>query len=803
MTNNLVGMDLEEGETITISSSNEGGAIVSHIIEVTGSENYYNGMAVKVNSKNTTYQGQGYAYWCSDNDFLMSATGGYFPAITGHQKKGLTWNYNLYTKAFAIIGSPDPGYEVTSVTVSYKDANGDVQNLIRNKEQLDESLTFEVQHYPTNVEATCETALKLADPTKAASKDNPYLITSVKDMVILSKIVNAKVPWSIGSWFKVADENAVFDFEGIEDFEPIGTNRDDICFMSSFDGNGVTIKNLHVVKDNSDYVGLFGSIHPNRIENTSLPEKIYINNIHIDSSCSFKGSYSVGSLAGYVDGTNCYLYIENCHNEGATVISTGKLGGTGCFAGGLFGEVWNWVTIANNSSWGDCTGKYAGGLLGRYIASRASGYSFVKNNQVGMTMPEGNTMTLTGDIAGSAVLIYRNNLSLSDNYYNGNAIVLKIGGKEYSGHNIGCGYENGNFSDVRGISCATSGYCGVTSENSGKNVEWKYDLYTKNFTVSGTGATADYTTSMAPSIVKDQIEKLTISAGVTTIGENAFKGLTNLNTITFDGCQLTAAAANAFDGCTAMAEGTVIINTVIPFGTGVGSNLLSIVTNGSLKCDVASNLKTEVERQGDSFLWKGGTFGTYQQELTIADISFGENKFWATYYSDENITTPDGVTAFVANGIEDNTVTVSAIDYIPANVGVLLYSETPGTIQKSYFYTGSEQSFFSMLKGSIDGMTLTKESGYILMKDEFVLTSGGNLAGHRCYLPIIKNSGKTMARTMSIGWGNIMGTTDIEAPNTDDNTTDDSWYTIDGRKLDTPPVRKGLYIHGRRKVIVK
>ena len=252
-----------------------------------------------------------------------------------------------------------------------------------------------------------------------------------------------------------------------------------------------------------------------------------------------------------------------------------------------------------------------------------------------------------------------------------------------------------------------------------------------------------------------------------------------------------------------MAEGTVIINKAIPIGDGVGTDFLSIVTNGSLKCDATSNLKAEVERQGDTFLWKGGTFGTYQQELTIADINFGENKFWTTYYSDENITTPDGVTAFVVSDIEDNTVTVSSIDYIPANVGVLLYSETSGSIQKSYLFTGSEQNYNSMLEGSLDGMTLTKEAGYILLNNEFVLTSGGQLAAHRCYLPIAKRSNKILARVMSIGWGSQTGTTDIENINSDDKTTDDHWYTLDGRKLDKAPVRKGLYIHGRRKVIVK
>ena len=777
MTNNLVGIDLAEGETITINCSQGGGAIVSYINNVQGSNNFYNGMAVILNAFNTTYQGQGYAYWRSDNDVLRSATEGYFPAITGHQAKGLTWNYNLYTKAFTIIGSPDPGYELTSVTISYKDTNGDVQELVRSKEQLDESWTFEVQNYPTNVEAICETALKLADPTQPASKDNPYLINNVNDMVTLSKAVNANQSFTKNTWFKVAKENDVFDFDGITDFEPIGTSTNK--FTSRFDGNGVTIKNLKLT--GNEYVGLFGCGY---YTTTTSYVKSEISNITIDASCSFTANTN---YAGAIVAITNYTDIINCHNMGATVIATTS------YAGGIVAQAGAGSTISGCTSKANVTSNwYAGGIAG--LVS----YATMTNNLVGMGLEEDETITINCSNGGGAIVSNINNVSGSDNFYNGMAVILNSKNTTYQGQGYAYWRSDNDF-----LKSATGGYCGVTSENSGNNVEWKYDLYTKDFTVFGTGGTADYTTSMAPSIVKDEIETLTISEGVTGIGAKAFSGCTNLNTVIFDGCTLTSAASDAFDGCTAMAEGTVIINKAIPIGEGVGTDFLSIVTNGSLKCDATSNLKAEVERQGDTFLWKGGTFGTYQQELTIADINFGENKFWTTYYSDENITTPDGVTAFVVSDIEDNTVTVSSIDYIPANVGVLLYSETSGSILKSYLFTGSEQNYNSMLEGSLDGMTLTKEAGYILLNNEFVLTSGGQLAAHRCYLPIAKRSNKILARVMSIGWGSQTGTTDIENINSDDKTTDDHWYTLDGRKLDKAPVRKGLYIHGRRKVIVK
>lgn len=399
-------------------------------------------------------------------------------------------------------------------------------------------------------------------------------------------------------------------------------------------------------------------------------------------------------------------------------------------------------------------------------------------------------MTLTGNTV-SAVLTYRQAVSLANNYYNG-AIVLKTGGKENTGHT----------SDTNGISCATSGYCGISTENSGKNVEWKYDLYTKDFTVFGTGATADYTASMAPSIVKDEIETLTISEGVTGIGAKAFSGWTSLNTVTFDGCTLTSAASDAFDGCTAMAEGTVIVNKTVPMAADVATDFWNIVTGGRLQTAEGVDLGDDVTRDGDVFLWKSGAFSSYLQMRSIAGISFSDDKHWATFYTEgESLTAPENVTVYVVDAIEDNEVTISAIDYIPAGVGVLLYSETPATSLSTTVYTGSEKNCSSLLEGAITETTLQREAGYILLKDEFVLTSGGKLPAHRCYLPISNNNARQKASRMRIKIGE--GTTAIESLDAQIRTVGEGWYTIDGRKLDEQPIRKGLYIHNGKKVFVK
>ena len=47
------------------------------------------------------------------------------------------------------------------------------------------------------------------------------------------------------------------------------------------------------------------------------------------------------------------------------------------------------------------------------------------------------------------------------------------------------------------------------------------------------------------------------------------------------------------------------------------------------------------------------------------------------------------------------------------------------------------------------------------------------------------------------------GSKRAELERTDYTDSDDSWYSLDGRKLDKRPTKTGLYIYGGRKVVVK
>ena len=74
------------------------------------------------------------------------------------------------------------------------------------------------------------------------------------------------------------------------------------------------------------------------------------------------------------------------------------------------------------------------------------------------------------------------------------------------------------------------------------------------------------------------------------------------------------------------------------------------------------------------------------------------------------------------------------------------------------------------------------------------------IAAHRCWLTI--GSSTSNARILTIATDDE--STGITTTDYTDFTDDFSaWYSLDGRKLDGKPTKKGLYIQGGHKVVVK
>lgn len=201
--------------------------------------------------------------------------------------------------------------------------------------------------------------------------------------------------------------------------------------------------------------------------------------------------------------------------------------------------------------------------------------------------------------------------------------------------------------------------------------------------------------------------------------------------------------------------------------------------------------------------------GTAEYTLRVGralDLAFDTNQ-WVTYYSDEDLTIPNGVASYIVTGVNGNTVTVETTRYIPAGVGVLLKQDGDSYADQfvAWAFTGSTAEFNyatnNLLRG-VSTASVPSELGpiYVLYNDEFVrLTAGTSVAANRCYLPL---SHPASAR-LSIVFDDDVPTAISAISTSGADTAEGAWYTIGGRRLSGKPVKAGLYIQNGKKVSIK
>lgn len=141
------------------------------------------------------------------------------------------------------------------------------------------------------------------------------------------------------------------------------------------------------------------------------------------------------------------------------------------------------------------------------------------------------------------------------------------------------------------------------------------------------------------------------------------------------------------------------------------------------------------------------TFKAITYELE--GVAFTAERHWATYYNERDLALPQGMKAYVVDAINGDATEITEISYIPAGVGVLLYSETAGENFTTVAYTGETDTYTSKLVGSNEAQEIAAGAGYVLYNNYFILSEGGTVAAHRCYLPVQTTMGAP--RTLKIG----------------------------------------------------
>lgn len=208
--------------------------------------------------------------------------------------------------------------------------------------------------------------------------------------------------------------------------------------------------------------------------------------------------------------------------------------------------------------------------------------------------------------------------------------------------------------------------------------------------------------------------------------------------------------------------------------------------------------------------------GNYQGTLTTTFeivreiiLSFSEKNSWVTYCATEDLTVPEGLSAYVVTSINGSTVQVEEIGFIPEGQGVLLNCEEPAYASDGFIaaaYNGAHSELpNNYLEGitaatSVKALATEGKSIYVLYNDEFVKTNSGTIPANRSYLPVgmdvIANA------RLSISFADDDEITAIERiANSQQLKANGQYYDLQGRKVAQPA--KGLYIVNGRKVVVK
>ena len=246
--------------------------------------------------------------------------------------------------------------------------------------------------------------------------------------------------------------------------------------------------------------------------------------------------------------------------------------------------------------------------------------------------------------------------------------------------------------------------------------------------------------------------------------------------------------------------------------------------------------------------------GECKVKLTVMPraMLFADNtaNLWATFCGEHEYEVPEGCTAYTISGISGSTVTISEITAAEHDAPVIIPAYTPVLIQRGENVTApvkatfiaigtapasgynaqtglawSEGSNFAFFGNATDvdisasnascnteggfiyvGRNATGPVSYVLRNGQFILVDENQgLAAHRCLLNVIANQEWSAPRMLSIS----TETTGITTTNyTDLTDSDNTWYSLDGRKIVNGTsvngkLPKGIYINNGKKVVVR
>ena len=201
----------------------------------------------------------------------------------------------------------------------------------------------------------------------------------------------------------------------------------------------------------------------------------------------------------------------------------------------------------------------------------------------------------------------------------------------------------------------------------------------------------------------------------------------------------------------------------------------------------------------------GRTLYLYTEQLNLA-ANLANDNYWTTFYCGHTgfkIDEGENAWAYTAEYDAGNArLTLHKLGkVIPKNTAVILVGD-----DNSISMTASSEAAQNEVNNDLHGTdirTATSELGtgtfYVMGKQSgnfgFFPYTAQYMPARKAYLLV---DGDAQARGLTM---TLDETTGISS--TTNDTNDNAWYTLDGRKLDGKPTTKGLYINNGRKIVIK
>jgi hypothetical protein len=190
-------------------------------------------------------------------------------------------------------------------------------------------------------------------------------------------------------------------------------------------------------------------------------------------------------------------------------------------------------------------------------------------------------------------------------------------------------------------------------------------------------------------------------------------------------------------------------------------------------------------------------------------------KEFITYYKDEPLyadteTSADAELYTISSVSGDQATLSAAIETAPSLTPLLIFNNSdeaktflliPANEEPNLQLTVAPE-FQGTLTGTTIAASTENVTNYALNGKAFVFVKNAiEVGANKAWLSI--NTGvPSAARTIDLVFGDGE-TTSLPQPLLKERSHVDAWYTLDGRKLDKMPTKKGVYLFNGKKVVVK